>query len=77
MTRTHDLLITNQLLYRLSYTSVFLKDVCYFSTLFPVRQAGSAEFFRVFYFSALPAYAVNNTIRNRAHTLAHFSSHVL
>ena len=23
MTRTHDLLITNQLLYRLSYTSVF------------------------------------------------------
>ena len=26
VTRTHDLLITNQLLYRLSYTSVFLKD---------------------------------------------------
>ena len=26
VTRTHDLLITNQLLYQLSYTSVFLKD---------------------------------------------------
>ena len=26
VTRTHDLLITNQLLYRLSYTSDFLKD---------------------------------------------------
>ena len=26
VTRTPDLLITNQLLYRLSYTSVFLKD---------------------------------------------------
>ena len=26
VTRTHDLLITNQLLYRLSYASVFLKD---------------------------------------------------
>ena len=26
MTRTHDLLITNQLLYRLSYTSIFYFD---------------------------------------------------
>ena len=26
VTRTPDLLITNQLLYRLSYTSIFLKD---------------------------------------------------
>ena len=28
VTRTHDLLITNQLLYRLSYTSVLLTALC-------------------------------------------------
>ena len=38
MTRTPDLLITNQLLYRLSYTSAASIDRADYSTLFPARQ---------------------------------------
>ena len=42
VTRTHDLLITNQLLYRLSYTSMGFSEREY-STAKPVRQQKSSK----------------------------------
>ena len=45
MTRTHDLLITNQLLYRLSYTSAFIKCKWNYSTVAVSRQAVLKSFY--------------------------------
>ena len=45
-TRTPDLLITNQLLYQLSYTSVSTLD--YYTTKKPARQPFFAKFLKFF-----------------------------
>ena len=79
VTRTHDLLITNQLLYRLSYTSGSVRsaknadcltDEWYFSILFPSRQEGSSCFFRFSAFLFPLSAGMNNTSRNQAEQLA-------
>ena len=52
MTRTHDLLITNQLLYRLSYTSIFRLPK-YYNSITPKKQDRNSKKSRSFFYATV------------------------
>ena len=64
VTRTHDLLITNQLLYRLSYTSIFRLPK-YYNSITPKKQDRNSKKSRSFFMQRFPYPTIKScNVRN-------------